>query len=106
MRSVVAAIRRERMAAALALVTLLVYLPGLTWGIPYASGPERVHSWGNDDAAPLAALAEMHDTFVIAPPNRNVAYPWFHYFLMACAMAPYLVWLYATGGFSHPSPVF
>jgi hypothetical protein len=90
----------------LCLLALALYLPGFTWGIPFATGPERIHAWGNDDAAPLAALAEMHDTFVVAPPNRNVAYPWFHYFLLGASCAPYLLYQRLTGGFTHPSAIF
>lgn len=87
-------------------LALVTYLPGFTWGIPAATGPERIHAWGNDDAAPLAALAEMHDTFVVAAPNRNVAYPWFHYFLMGASCGPYLLYQWLAGGFTHPSAAY
>jgi hypothetical protein len=87
-------------------MALAVYLPGFTWGVPEATGPERFHAWGNDDAAPLAALAEMHDTFVVKPPFRNVAYPWFHYFLMGASCGPYIVYARLTGGFGAPSAVY
>lgn len=97
---------KDRWALWLAVMAVCVYLPGITWGLPHATSYERTHAWGNDDAAPLAALAEMHDTFVSPSPNRNVAYPWGHYFLMACAMAPYMAWLFVTGRFAHPTPTF
>jgi hypothetical protein len=103
MKRVVTAFFRDRAAVAIAALAFAVYVAGVTWGIPYASGPDRVHAWGNDDAGPLVALAEMHDTFVKKPAFRNVAYPWFHYFLMASVMAPYIAWLYVTGSFSRPS---
>lgn len=97
---------KDRCVLWLAVIAVCVYVPGSTWGLPYATNYERTHAWGNDDAAPLAALAEMHDTFISPAPNRNVAYPWGHYFLMACAMAPYMVWLFVTGQFAHPTPTF
>lgn len=51
------------------LVALAVYLPGIDWGLPYASGPDRVNTWSYDDIAPLAALTEVYHTFVQdAPP--------------------------------------
>ena len=86
MNGALQSVSRDRCAVWLALMAVCVYLPGITWGLPHATNYERTHAWGNDDAAPLAALAEMHDTFVAPAANRNVAYPWGHYFLMACAM--------------------
>jgi hypothetical protein len=93
----------DRAALILATLALLIYLPGFTWGIPAATTAPQIHAWGNDDASPLAALAEMHDTFVVYPPNRNVAYPWFHYFLMGASCGPYLAAQKLIGGFTHAS---
>jgi hypothetical protein len=90
----------------LAGLCLMVYLPAITWGIPHATAPDRVHAWGNDDQVPLAPLAEMYNTFVRADPNRNVAYPWFHYFLVACTYAPYLAYLLVTGGLEPKGGVY
>jgi hypothetical protein len=97
---------KDRLPILLAVLALLVYLPGITWGIPHVTHGDRAHAWGNDDMVPLAPLAEMHNTFVIAKPDRNVAYPWFHYFLVAVAYGPYLVYLVATGGLRHPDPQY
>jgi hypothetical protein len=96
----------DKEALLLILLTLAVYCPAFTWGMPHATGPERVHAWGNDDASPLAAMAEMHDTFVEKPPFRNTAYPWFHYFLMGASCLPYLLLLRITGWFAHASSVY
>ena len=90
----------------LILMSLAIYLPGINWGIPTPTGNDFTHAWGNDDQVPLPALAEMHNTFVIAKPDRNVAPPWFHEFLLACAYSPYLIYLLLTGGLKQPSPVF
>lgn len=96
----------DKEALILLVLSLVLYCPGFTWGMPVATGPERVHAWGNDDAAPLSALAEMHDTFVAKPVFRNTAYPWFHYFLMGASCFPYLLYLRVTGEFAHPSSVY
>lgn len=96
----------DKPALFLAVLALAIYLPGYSWGIPSGTGPERIHAWGNDDASPLAALAEMHDTFVAKPPFRNEAYPWFHYLLMGASCMPYLLAQKFAGGFTHPSSVY
>lgn len=90
----------------LLLIALSVYLPGINWGIPHATGSDRVHSWANDDLVPLAPLTEMYNTFINSELNQNVAYPWFHYFLVAAFYSPYIIFLYLTGGFHNPSPDF
>jgi len=90
----------------LAVLALAIYLPGITWGIPYPTGLDRTHAWGNDDQVPLAPLAEMHNTFFVAKPDRNIAYPWFHFFLVASVYSPYFLYLLLTGGLKDISPIF
>jgi len=90
----------------LVFLALAIYLPGITWGIPHPTGPDFTHAWGNDDLVPLAPLAEMHNTFIVAKPDRNIAYPWFHYFLVAFAYGPYLLYLLFTGGLANPSATY
>jgi hypothetical protein len=97
---------RDLIPLLLILLTLAVYLPAITWGIPHPTGPDFTHAWGNDDQIPLAPLAEMHNTFFNAKPDRNVAYPWFHYFLVACAYGPYLFYLLWSGGVSNLESVY
>ncbi len=46
----------------------------------------------------------MHNTFVVAKPDRNYGYPWWHYFVTAAAQSPYLGACWLTGGLSAPSP--
>src|SRR5690606_23283120 len=94
---------RRRTALLLVVLTLAVYIPGFTWGLPDATAYERMHPWGNDDLLPLRPLSEMYNTFVQDDATRNVAYPWFHYALVAGVYAPYMGVLYATGGFEKPS---
>lgn len=90
----------------LAAIALLIYIPGSWWGFPSFSGPEQMHGWGNDDLVPLAPLADLHNTFFEAKPDWNTAYPWFQYFLLACAFGPYLVFLKLTGQMGQPSGVY
>jgi hypothetical protein len=80
--------RRDRTPLLLVLLALALYLPAFGWGMPTITGRDRIHSWGNDDLVPLAPLAEMYNTFVREEPNRNVAYPWVHYALVAGAYSP------------------
>jgi hypothetical protein len=89
-----------------ALLAFLVFAPMLHWGLPHATGPDRTHAWGNDDALPLAALSEMYQTFVETSPGRNVAYPWFYYAMNAAAYAPAMAYLAATGAVSQPAGAY
>lgn len=98
--------RPPRPAVGLSLLALVVIVPGMHWGIPHATAPDRVHAWGNDDQVPLAPLAEMYNTFVAAQPNRNVAYPWGNYALVAAAYTPYLTYLLATGDLRAPAGTY
>jgi hypothetical protein len=94
-----------RTALKVALVTFAVYAAGLGWGLPHATGPDRVDSWGVDDEAPLGPLAEIHN--IIEPkPNRNLGYPLLYSFVVAAAYSPYLVYLWATDGIQAPMPLF
>ncbi len=83
--------------------TLALVLPIAHWGIPHVNADHRAHAWGNDDQVPLAPLAELHNALVEARPDRNVAYPMFHYLLLGGAYAPYLGALKLGGEFEHPS---
>jgi hypothetical protein len=91
----------------LALVaTLALVLPIAHWGVPRVSADHRAHAWGNDDQVPLAPLAELHNALVEAKPDRNVAYPMFHYLLLGGVYAPYLGALRLSGDLDRPSASF
>ena len=96
----------RRTATWIALAAIALYLPLVGWGAPVATGPDRVLSFATDDVLPLGPLAEMHNTFVESKPDRNYAYPWWHYFTLACFQAPYLAWLKVSGGMEAPAPVY
>jgi len=82
----------------LGVLALGVYLPGFTWGAPYATEAERAQSWGVDDGTPLQPLADLHN--ILQPkPDRNFGYPLMHSFATTGAYAPYLGYLFVTKQF-------
>ncbi len=87
-------------AAAIAL-----YTPGIWWGLPLATAPDRTRPWGADELAPLGAVAELVSVFT-GGEQFNPQYPLFHYFMQALAVGPYMVWLKLTGGLGAPSATF
>lgn len=93
--------RSPRTPAFLFLLALLIYAPGIGWGLPTANAPDRVHPWGVDEIAPLG-FGELYFTFA-HPANARYdpRYPLCHYFVQALAIGPYLALLAATGGISH-----
>lgn len=93
-------------ALLLAAAAVLLHAPFVGWGAPHATAPDRTLTFATDDVLPLGPLAEMHNTFVESKPDRNYAYPWWHYFVLSAAQAPYLGWLKLTGGLEAPSPTF
>jgi hypothetical protein len=84
---------------------MALYLPGSCWGLPHATAPDRVQSWGVDDMTPLGALAEVYGLFVPSP-ERVLGYPILHPLLVSAAYAPYMIFLRVSGGFIHPSGTF
>ncbi len=101
-----ALLARRRTELLLFAAALACYLPGLTWGLPEPSSAAAVRVWAYDDLSPLPALTEVYHTFVRPAPDRWLAYPPLHHYLLVAAYAPYLGWLALTGQFAHPSPVF
>ena len=97
--------RIPRAHAWVAIAALALYLPASWWGLPHATAPDRVQSWGVDDAAPLGPLAEVHGLFIPSP-ERNLGYPLLHPLVVAVTYAPYMVYLFVRGDFSHPSGAF
>lgn len=94
--------RIPRSAAVLAVIAFLCYAPGLWWGAPHATAPDRKLTWGTDDETPLGPLAEMHN--IIAPKKtRNLGYPLMYSFMAAGTYAPYLGWLKVSGGWDKVS---
>lgn len=99
-------LRRRRSEWLLFFAAAAIYLPGLDWGLPQAWSANRVYVWAFDDISPLPALTEVYHTFVRSAPDRWLAYPLAHHFLLGAAYAPYLGWLALTGRFAELSPRF
>jgi len=106
MKCVVGKLRDHRTELLLALCALVLYVPAMSWGLPNATGPELIQPWGPDDIAPLGPLAEFHNTFLEAKADRFLAYPLMHYWIVAMAYGPYLLYLLATGAVSSPVSTF
>ena len=74
----------------------------LTWGLPNGNS-----SWAADAIGPVTALGIARRTLG----TWNSGWFYFKYppgwpFLMVFAAAPYLAWLYLTGGWRHPSGTY
>ena len=91
---------------ALGLIALVLYAPLVGWGLPYATAPDRIKTFATDEILPLEGLAEMRSTFVSAAPDRNLGYPWWHYFVVSAVQAPYLATLWVTGDLSETTAVY
>jgi 4-amino-4-deoxy-L-arabinose transferase-like glycosyltransferase len=83
---------------ALVLGSIILYAPLIGWGVPHATAPDRTKTFATDEILPLEGLAEMHNTFVVSKPDRNYGYPWWHYFVVSSAQAPYVGYLLVSGG--------
>ena len=92
--------------AALGLAALALYLPWIGWGVPYATAADRIKTYATDEILPMEGLAEMHSTFVVSKPDRNYGYPWWHYFTVSAAQAPYLAFAKLTGRLQTPTPQY
>jgi hypothetical protein len=89
----------------LAALAFLLYLPGLGWGLPYANDPLRTHGWATDSLTPLEPLSQVAG-LLSHRADRYLGYPLMHDFVLLLAYAPYLVFLWITGGLQHPGADF
>jgi len=87
-------------------VALLIYAPGILWGLPHATTEAGIRGWDVDSVTAVGVLSEFHNLLVEAKEDWWVAYPLFHYFVLAAAYVPYLGYLVLTGGLSSPSSAF
>ena len=92
--------------ALLAVVAVILYGATIGWGLPHATASDRTRTLATDSILPLEALAEMHSTFVVSKPDRNYGYPWWHYFVVASAQAPYVGLLIMTGQIEGVAPEY
>jgi hypothetical protein len=97
-------IRPSRGYALAAALALLLFVPGIWWGLPFIDGRDPERGWAIDDETPLGALAEArHAVTRDDAEDRNVGYPLFYYYASVAAYMPYLGYLAATGQFSAPT---
>lgn len=77
------------------LLSLFINVYGIWWGLP------NYYPWGVDDLTPNAPLLIAKNRFQI-----DSRYPIFHYVLLDVVYAPYLAYLYLTGGLVNPGSGF
>jgi len=93
----------DRTAWLVGVTAIVIYLPGLCWGLPHATSEIGKHGWDGDSVVGILTLAELHNLFIQARPDWYVAYPLFHYLVLGFCYVPYLTGLWLTGGLSAPS---
>lgn len=85
-----------------ALLAMLLYAPGVWWGLPHATDQARERGWAVDDETPLGVMNEIR-RLLSRPGYRNSGhpgYPLFYSFASAAVYAPYLGYLRLAGGFT------
>jgi hypothetical protein len=87
-------------------LAVLLYAPGLLWGLPYATSEVTIRGWDVDSIAGIGPLSELHNLIVEPRAGWYYAYPLFHYLVLGLAYAPYMAYLWLTGGLVSPSAVY
>jgi len=82
-------LKRHRLDIILFVAAVLIYLPGIGWGIAPEAIRDRGATWGGDEIAP-AALSQINTTFTRVG-RYNPQYPLFGYAIQAVTVAPYAV---------------
>ena len=85
---------------------MLLYLPGIWWGVTPAHAAPLAHPWGPDELAPLQSVSELWGILFARQPHFNPQYPPFHNFMQALLVLPYMTFLWLTGGMSQPQPLY
>jgi hypothetical protein len=88
----------RRFAFLLFAAALLLYAPGIFWGLPHATAPDRIFPWGSDELAPLGPLAQVYHIVFHGGAAFDPRYPLLPYAIQALFIAPSLAWLRLTGG--------
>lgn len=99
-------IKNHTIPILLGICALAIYLPGIGWGLPHVTNPQMIHGWDIDSVSGMIVLAEFHNLLVQAKPDWWIAYPLFHYLVLALFYVPYLAYLFLTGGFTAPSATY
>lgn len=98
--------RSLRLPLLIALTAALFYLPGVWWGVPRPTNALQIHGWDVDAVTGVLTLSELYNLLLHPQPDWYVAYPLFHYGLLALVYAPYMGYLWLTGGLSTPTAAF
>ncbi|HEX6942222.1 MAG TPA: glycosyltransferase family 39 protein [Gemmatimonadaceae bacterium] len=96
----------DRRLVACGIVALVVLAPGAGWGIPQATSAVTVRGWEVDAISGIGVLSELSNLTSAGRPDWYVAYPLFHYVVLAAVYLPYLALQALTGGLSSPGPDF
>lgn len=96
----------DRTAWILGILAVLLYAPGLWWGLPYATSEVTIRGWDVDSIAGIGPLSELHNLLIQAQPGWYYAYPLFHYLVLGAVYAPYMAFLYLTGGLHSPGATY
>ena len=77
-------------------LSLFLNLYSIQWGLP-----NGIQDWANDSIAPLGPLVYAKRLLFQEPWISK--YPPFHYMVLALCYAPYVLYLYFTGGLNSPT---
>lgn len=96
--------QRDRALILVALLALALNVCGLDWGLP----PRGYFAWDVDGIAPLQPLVAAKRMLVDDWWNSGYynKFPMGHFFVLMAAYAPYLGWLWLTGGLANPTEVY
>jgi hypothetical protein len=92
--------RDIRICSFLVLAAVLLYTPGIDWGLPPADAPGKTRPWAPDELGPIGPIVELRNTFMGGWGNPQ--YPLFHYIFLALFYAPYLLFSLLIGSLQHP----
>ncbi len=98
-------LKRNWIALAFFAAAFGLYVIAINWGLPQASSADRIHPWGADEIAPLG-FGELYYTLLAAEPRYDPRYPLLFYAIEGLFSAPYLLYLYLSGGLANFSPNF
>ncbi|MEO8294439.1 MAG: hypothetical protein ABI613_02910 [Gemmatimonadota bacterium] len=87
-------------------LAILLYAAGLFWGLPHATSEVTIRGWDVDSIAGIGPLSELHNLLVTPREGWYFAYPLFHYLLLGLVYAPYMAFLWLTGGLSSPTAAY
>jgi 4-amino-4-deoxy-L-arabinose transferase-like glycosyltransferase len=99
-------LRDDRALLLWGLVSLVVLAPAAGWGIPLATSEVTVRGWEVDAISGIGVLSEISNLAGAGRSDWYVAYPLFHYLLLAVVYAPYLAYATFTGALSAPGSAF